>query len=156
MNRKNKPFDMQMIEIPRHKTPEQELWCMVLDRALTDYAFFYDWLITLDRDSVSDNADQTANMTRELRTLEWFLFAKESVPHNLNWIIDYCYDGDDLLGRTIKKKVAEKHRINLARHQNHAAVKPFVKEFLEHSELPELAELPPVKRPRLRMKLLLH
>ena len=156
MSRKNKHSDMQMIEIPRHKTPEQELWCMVLDRALTDYAFFYDWLIALDRDSVSQNADHTAHMTRELRTLEWFIFDKECVPHNLNWIIDYCYEGDQLFANLIKRKVAEKHRINLARHQNHEAVKPFVKEFLQHSELPEVAELPPMKRPRLRMKLLLH
>ena len=143
---KRSPYnDLQMIEIPQNKSPEQELWCMVLDRALADYSFFFDWLISLDKTYKISEPAQGMNMGRELRTLEWFLFSKDSIPHNMNWIMDYCYDGDQLLARTIRKKIVEKHQENLARNQNNPIVKPFVETFLLNNELPNLENVREIK-----------
>lgn len=148
MTKRPELFNIQMIEIPRRKSPEQELWCMVLDRALADYAFFFDWFLNIQKQSGNLHADYPAMMNRELRSLEWFLFSKETRPHNMNWIMDYCYDGDDLLARMIRTKVKEKFDDNLARNKDEPRLKPFLDSLLKGAPVPEIKDKVPMKKPR--------
>ena len=147
-------INFKMIEIPGRKTPEQQLWCQVLDRALADYAFFYDWFIHLYKASGSQHADYPATMSRELRCLEWFFFSHESQPHNLNWIIDTCYNGNEGLASVIRRKVTERYRDNLARNQDNEVLKPFLPMLLQGAPVPDKPTLPAMKKPRSKRELI--
>lgn len=150
MSKNNRMFssEFSMIEIPGRKTPEQQLWCQVLDRALADYAFFYDWFIYMRKHCGIHHSDYPATMNRELRTLEWFLFSKEARPFNLGWIIDTCYNGDEGLANLIRRKITEKYQDNLARNQDDELLKPFLPMLLQGAAVPEKPTHPPMKKPR--------
>lgn len=117
---------LKMIDIPGDNTPEHILWAHVLDRAMMDYGNFFTWFVSHSAFTELKSDSYRSAMTKELRTLEWFFFSKDSVPHNLNWIIDHCYDGNEGLAQVIRRKIAEKYRDNLIEYQNSEYVKPYL------------------------------
>lgn len=138
----------QMLQFELRKTPEQELWCAVLDRAVLDYSFFFDWFITLQKFAATQHHDYVALMNRELRSLEWFFFSKGSLTHNLNWIMDYCFDSNQGLAQAIRKRVSERYKENLAHNKDHELLKPYLEMLTKGAPLPDVAGKAPSKRPR--------
>lgn len=105
---------------------EHELWYFVLERAVYDYAFFFDWYLATPVKLHNRFFDYDKHMAKELRILEWFLFSKEPEQFNLKWIIDQCFDSDKDLEGCIRRKVKIAHNQNLAKHQENPRLQAFV------------------------------
>ena len=82
------------------ETPERNLWFAVIERALKDYCFFFDRLLNTGNGSLviyermNDNYRQSFHLKAiaELNRLRWFLFTREQVPFNLEYLAEQLYD----------------------------------------------------------------
>ena len=119
-------LSLEMLAAEAYRCREYELWYFVLERAVYDYAFFFDWYLSTPVALNHRFFDYDKHMARELRILEWFLFSKEPEPFNLQWIIDQCFESDKDLEGCIRRKAKVAHAENLAKHKDSPRLQTFV------------------------------
>lgn len=75
---KDYDFTVLSVATPPNASPEHILWLAVIDRALVDYVKWYEIL-----------------NIKQKRSLDWFLFERESCPNNLQYLCDLLFDEHD-------------------------------------------------------------
>ena len=109
---KDKPATLLIAEdiymVP--ETPERNLWFAVIERALKDYCFFFDRLLNTGNGSLviyermNDNYRQSFHLKAiaELNRLRWFLFTREQLPFNLEYLAEQLYDDGEGAAQSIR------------------------------------------------------
>jgi len=102
--------------------PERTLWLAVIERALKDYCFFFDYLEKLPQPSVKktfhlDQMDRKNVMYRktigEFARLRWFLFDKYPRPFNLSYLMRELYHDDESMAEAMRKQAKEQFKLQL-------------------------------------------
>lgn len=84
---KDYDFTVLSVDRPPNAPAEVILWLAVIDRALIDYVKWYEVL-----------------NIKQKRSLDWFLFERESCPNNLQYLCDLLFD-DHEAADTIRNRV---------------------------------------------------
>lgn len=104
-------------------TPEKALWLAVVERAMRDYCFYFEWLQQHRMSCDVAHQERLYGQNRngyvlkgiaEYNRLCWFLFCDEPAPFNLTYIFDML-DQEDALLHTIRKLCKEQFKLHLNR-----------------------------------------
>ena len=120
-HRKTNPFAVDQ-EAAVLKTPERELWFAVIERALKDYCFFFDKILTTGNghliryDELHKVHRQSFNLKAiaVINRLRWFLFEKQPVPFNLTFLLEQLYDDDTHVAAHIREQAAKQFKLHCA------------------------------------------
>lgn len=102
------------------ETPERNLWFAVIERALKDYCFFFDRLLTTGTGNliVYEGLDvekrQTFNLKAiaELNRLRWFIFNTELLQFNLQYLGEQLYEDGDSAVECIRAEAARQFKLH--------------------------------------------
>jgi len=113
-------------EAVSQETPERSLWFAVIERALKDYCYFFDRLNHSNSNDLLKH-DNTNKLTKnefnlkaiaELNRLRWFIFAKDPIPFNLEYLSEQLYDDGHGIASQIRKEAAKHFKLNLMEAEN--------------------------------------
>jgi hypothetical protein len=136
---------------------EHGLWVSVLDRAVMDYTMFFDYIVTrLTEKYVSTTVKRNIHnsMMRELECLRWFFFEKETLPYNLAWIAEFCFEGDTDLLTKIRTRIKEKHYSNLMQYSYLPEFEKIIEAYEKNGLTARIIPVEPHKKFRLRVDIL--
>lgn len=103
-----------------HETPERNLWFAVIERALKDYCFFFDKLLSngsgqlVRYDNLSANSKNEFQIKAiyEFNRLRWFIFDKEPSHFNLTYLADQLYEDGDGAASSIRKEASKQFKLH--------------------------------------------
>jgi len=103
-----------------HETPERNLWFAVIERALKDYCFFFDKLLSngsgqlVRYDNLSANSKNEFQIKAiyEFNRLRWFIFDKEPAHFNLTYLADQLYEDGDGAASSIRKEASKQFKLH--------------------------------------------
>lgn len=139
------------------KINEHLLWVSVVDRAIMDYTFFFDYIVSKMRNmNQSSRARKNSRngMMRDLESLRWFFFEESCVPYNLTWIAEFCFDGDNDILSKIRKRVKEKHYSNLMQYADLPEFEMLIKQYRDYGYATKVIDCEPHRKLRVRVDLL--
>lgn len=100
---------------------ERTLWMAVVERAMKDYCFFFDWWESATRvyrqkssknPKIKPRVDMSQRAICEFNRLQWFLFDTEKRAFNLEYITSELYD-DQGVKQKLRRMAREQFRLNL-------------------------------------------
>lgn len=102
------------------ETPERNLWFAVIERALKDYCFFFDRLLTTGTGNliVYEGMDQEKRQTfnlkaiAELNRLRWFIFERELLEFNLQYLGEQLYEDGGSAVECIRAEAARQFKLH--------------------------------------------
>lgn len=118
---KDKIANMNEEEVTNY-SPERTLWLAVIERALKDYCFFFDYLDRLPQPSVKktfhlDQMDRKNVMYRrtigDFSRLRMFLFDRHPRPFNLSYLMRELYNDDESMAEAMRKQAREQFKLQL-------------------------------------------
>lgn len=137
--------------------PCVSLWLAVAERAIIDYCHFFDHWTTIANRYVDFNRKPTnyfaATKRLELAALHKFVFEETVNKHNLTWIFEECFRGDDSLLNSIRNEIAKKHEANLYKHRTHPVLASVVATYENAGGLKAIDDVEPLPKIRWRAKL---
>lgn len=107
---------------PSDETPERNLWFAVIDRALKDYCFFFDKLLSTGSGKLIDseklagkyNSAFTIKAITEFNKLKWFLFERTPKQFNLEYLSEQLYENPESMASHIRSEAEKRFREHLA------------------------------------------
>jgi hypothetical protein len=137
--KKDLPKNDSEVSNLNHKRPEYRLWMAVVERAITDYIFFWDWYITRAKFRDGYKLPQTYKrsvnniMRANLEVLNAFLFDEIAAPTNFAWVFDNCFQDERHLLKGIRDRIKHLHLQNLKKNEDNPILEHIVKQYkLEH------------------------
>jgi hypothetical protein len=102
------------------ETPERNLWFAVIERALKDYCFFFDKLLSngsgqlvrYDVMPLDDRNNFQIKAIYEFNRLRWFLFEKEPAHFNLTYLADQLYEDGSGAASSIRKEASKQFKLH--------------------------------------------
>lgn len=103
-----------------NETPERNLWIAVIERALKDYCFFFDRLVTTGNGQliVYTNLDEVKRQNfnlqaiAELNRLRGWIFTRKPEPYNLQWLSDQLFDTSDSAADAIRREALKQFKLH--------------------------------------------
>lgn len=146
----------KILNMEEHVSPnessERTLWTAVIERAMKDYCFFFDWVESSSRIYKKRATDKLQNIRcvnfvtksiGEFNRLQWFLFSNEMQPFNLYYITEQLHDDSGLRER-LRTMAREQFKLNLdkaiAGDKFPAITSYILKNTNAHKETPAAAE----------------
>lgn len=133
---------------------EHRLWLNVVERAIQDYIFFFDYVVrgaqitSYGSPRVYSRRSMSVMRAHELKELRDWLFDDDPNVINLKWVFDHCFDGDDGLLTKLRDRIREQHITNLSNNKDHPAVKQFFQLYNAEGQKIERRTAPRVKKTR--------
>lgn len=140
-------------------SPERTLWLAVIERALKDYCFFFDYLDRLPQPSVKktfhlDQMDRKNVMYRrtigDFSRLRWFLFDRHPRPFNLSYLMRELYNEDESMAEAMRKQAREQFKLQLDKIREQGRFNVIVKYIEENTNADKTT--PAVQESSLRTK----
>lgn len=143
---------------------ERTLWIAVVERAMKDYCFFFDWWESYSKVYkhkaehklfMGKKNNLTLRAIGEINRLRWFLFDTTPKPYNLEYISTELYD-EPGIKENLRKIAKEQFKLNLDKTIADNRFKPITDYVIENTDAykqQSAAEESNLKQKRFRLNL---